>query len=172
MSTVSAPKGSEFWRLATSEQILEVFYKRSSELTKVAFYAIGAAYPMAERRKNPKIEYRYADAYQQAKYHRNFHKNIVEDSILPLAAIVKHPRPFAGDGPTDDFRKLVITQFAMLHKRLQDYAGMLVPVDQVEGYVSTLDKVYATELELLKNGPPPDGLAHYQAVPKFTSETF
>ena len=151
-------------------------YVRSSELAKVAFYAIGAAYPMTERRKNPKVEYKYADAYQQAKYHRNFHKNIVEDSILPLASIVKHPKPFpqagAVDGPTDDFRKLILTQFDMLHKRLQDYASMLLPADQVEAYVTTLDKVYVTERDLLKNGPPPDGLAHYQAVPKYTADTF
>jgi hypothetical protein len=163
---------SDFHRIPNTDQICEITYVRMSELTKVAFYAINAAYPLTERRKNPKTDYKYADAYQQAKYHRNYHKNIVEDCIVPLAAVVRHPRPFPGDGPTDDFRKLILTQFDMLHKRLEDYASMLVPMDQVEAYLTTLNKVYATERELLKNAPPPDGLAHYQAIPKYTKDTF
>jgi len=166
------PKSSgqrEFSSLPLDEQIVEIFYKRSSELIKPAFYAINDAYPLAERNKNPKANYKYSEAYNQAKYHRNFHKNIVRDSIVPLAIVKKHLKPFTVDGPTKDFRCLIENQFRMLHKRLIDYADLLVPETHMETFLTTLGKVYDTEMHTLLYSAPPEGLAHYQAISRYTN---
>lgn len=153
-----------------NDQILEIFYRRESELCKTAFFAISAAYPEADRKKSNKLEYIYAEAMRQVRYHRNFYKNIVKDSILPLAVILKKVDVFepTSKDATDDFRKLLAGQFDMLYVRLKDYAGLLLPLDKVDSFIQTLENVYPKERLLLLGSASPEGIANYLIQPKYT----
>ncbi len=166
-------KTPEFSSLGLPEQIVECFYKRASELTKVSFFGLNARYPSAERAKNPKLDYLYQDAFQQAKFHRNHHKNVVKDSIVPLAKIKKHATayiPEETDKATIDFRKLILGQFDMLYTRLVNYADLLIDKNSLPEFLITLERVHAHERLLLESGAPSVGIAYYSVTPAFTKE--
>lgn len=155
------------------EQIVEVCYNRMTELCKPAFFALSAAFPLAERRKHPKVNYRYEDGMQQVRFHRNHHKNVIKDNVLMFANLFRRGEyydPGEIDKATIDFRKLVVAQFDMVYIRLKDYASLILPKDHVEGFLATLENVYPKERELLLAGIAPEGIGNYSVTPKFRKE--
>jgi hypothetical protein len=156
-----------FDKLPAADQVFEIFYKHSLELTKCAYHAINRAYPIEARRDNPKVEYRYAEAHRSAKQHFNFHKKIVRDWIDTFVKAKKHREPYdsTGDRPTTELRNVLAGQLTMLHKRLTDYAPMLLPAEDVESFLRTLNSVFnGTQTALAGD------LAYYEADPKLTEQ--
>ena len=163
-----------FDKLTEGEQIAEIGYKRLLELAKAAYHAINRAYPAELRKNNPKLEYRYQEAHKQAKQHLNYYKVNIRDTIVGFAVLTRHAGPYddSQDKSTQDFRLLVAAQFDMLRDRLADYAPILVPEEDVESFLAALELVYTRERKNLLEGPPPNGISHYEAAPRFTAEDF
>lgn len=163
-----------FDKLSLEDQVVECFWKRASELTKVIFYSLNAAFPTKERLKNPKLDYLYQDAFQQAKFHRNHHKNVVKEAIVPLAKIKKHAAPYDPeeiDKATIEFRKLILAQYDMLYTRFVNYADLLIPSNGLAEFLITLERVYKHERGLLEREAPPNGISHYSVTPKYEKES-
>jgi hypothetical protein len=165
---------SPFDEMPISEQISEICYKRLVELAKVAYMAVNRANPLEERKESLKVEARYAEAHRQVKQHLNFYKTTIRNDIVPLAKITRHKSEYdwSQDQSTKDFRKLVSGQFTMLRERLKDYAELLMPAPDVPAFLSSLEKVYAREHDLLMNGRPGEGLAYYEFAPRYVESDF
>jgi hypothetical protein len=158
-----------FDELSIPEKFMEIIYQRFLGVTKAAYSAINRAYPVDLRRSNPKTEYLYKSACAEAKGHLTDYKSSVRDFVLVFVQLKLHANAYdyIEDRPTQDLRKLIQSQFTMLHKRLKDHADIMVPKDHVEDYVKSLDKVFASELDYLLNSPMPTGIANFEAVPRF-----
>jgi hypothetical protein len=179
MNQKRTPFVSPFDKLPLPTQVSEIGYNRLLELAKCAYMAINRAYPAEQRKANPKVEYRYAEAHTQVKQHLNFYKVNIRDRIVPFAEFIRHSIPYHDsqdgrvlDQSTHDFRVLCEQQFRMLYERLVDYASLVLPEADCPSFLEALDKVYARELKLLLEGAPGIGLAHYEAKNRYTEDDY
>ena len=159
----------KFQDLSPNEMFMEIVYQRLLGLVNPAYAAINRAYSVEERRKNPKTDYLYKEACAQAKQHLSYYKSVIRDSILPFAKIKLHASAYnaSEDKSTQDLRKLVLGQFTMLKNRLIDYAGLMLPKEDVAGYLDSLNRVFHNEHEYLLNGLIPTGIICFEAVPRY-----
>lgn len=151
-------------------EVAELVYELFLELTQVPYSAMNRAYSRAEREKNPKLEYLWSSGHAQAKEFLTRYKNVVRDSIVPLAKLTKHRQAYddSQDRHTQEFKQLIVDgQFYMLHEKLRDFAPMLLPEDHLEAYYKVLDTTYeSVKTRLL------EALSYFEAEGKFTEQDF
>lgn len=163
-----------FSALSPTEQVVEIFYQRALEVTKVAYNAINSAYPLSVRRENPSAKGKYEEAIAIAKQHRNFHKNKVAKFVTALCQVKRHVGryDYSEDRPTQEFRQYMEGQLTLLYQKLLDYADVLIPEDDIPAFNRSIEKVFETEKARLLNDLSPDGLASYEITPVLKEEDF
>ena len=142
--------------------ISEAAYFSLLALAQVAYHCINRAYPLRERKTNRKVEDRYLDAFELTKSYMTFYKCVVRDDVLPLAKLKRHKGGYDAlqDRPTTEFRRMVMGQLYWLKEKLTAYAPLILPKDDIEGFLSVLEVTYNLEVPKLE-----DVLARYEADP-------
>lgn len=150
-----------------SNEIAEAFYACQLEVAKAPYAAINRAYPLLERKTNPKLNERALSAQAEVKGFINRYRNNVRNEILPFAVLKKHPEPYFDeeDRPTSDLRKLITGQFHVYRKKLIDFAPLLIPVDEVDSLITVINTVFPDELARLEHH-----LSFYEADCRYKTE--
>lgn len=149
-----------------AEEIAEAFYSCELELAKACYAAINRAFPINKRKTNEKMAERAMAAQQEVKQFLNRYKNIVRNEILPMALLKRHHELYDAkeDKPTSDLRILILGQFQVYKKKLVDFSGLFVPLDETRDLISVLDNVFPDEYERLRQF-----LSYYECDPRFLS---
>lgn len=163
-----------FAELQAWEQVAEIFYARITELAKVVFLAISRAYPYEDREKNPQVKFHYEESLRQVRQHRNEFKNKVSAFLKSVCKVRRHNKPYdaAEDLPTTQLRGFLHNQFNLLYNRYIEYADLLLPEEHIPTFLKTLELRAQSEIKLLLDGAPPEGVAFYEIDPILKEDDF